>query len=87
MAGPLARQVLLEALQTPAVLEETTAGIRIVKSFAREGYEIGRFSQRVNATFAAATTAVIQIRTIVSKLPILAAGSNCRAVYSPPKSS
>ena len=36
------------------VLEETTTGIRIVKSFAREGYEIGRFSARVQETFAAA---------------------------------
>lgn len=36
------------------VLEETTAGIRIVKSFAREPYEIGRFGQRVQETFAAA---------------------------------
>jgi len=36
------------------VLQETTAGIRIVKSFAREPYEIGRFSTRVNETYSAA---------------------------------
>jgi subfamily B ATP-binding cassette protein MsbA len=35
------------------VLEETTSGVRIVKSFAREPYEIGRFRQRVMATYAA----------------------------------
>lgn len=38
------------------VVEEMTSGIRIVKSFAREGYENGRFSDRVNDTFAAAMT-------------------------------
>ncbi len=36
------------------VVEETTAGIRIVQSFAREEYEIGRFSRKVADTFAAA---------------------------------
>ena len=36
------------------VVEETVSGIRIVKSFAREPHEIGRFSQRVNETFEAA---------------------------------
>lgn len=48
------RQVQDELAEAAAVLEETTTGIRIVKSFAREAYEIGRFSGRVNATFAAA---------------------------------
>ena len=36
------------------VIEETTANVRIVKSFAREAYETSRFSERVEATFAAA---------------------------------
>ena len=36
------------------VVEETTSGIRIVKSFARELHEIGRFSVKVNETFEAA---------------------------------
>ncbi|MCA9924606.1 MAG: hypothetical protein KC421_19660, partial [Anaerolineales bacterium] len=36
------------------VVEETTSGIRIVKSFARELHEIGRFSIKVNETFEAA---------------------------------
>ena len=34
--------------------EETTRGVRIVKSFAREPYEIGRFSDRVMALYQAA---------------------------------
>lgn len=36
------------------VVEETVSGVRIVKSFAREAYEIGRFNGRVMDTFAAA---------------------------------
>jgi ATP-binding cassette, subfamily B, bacterial MsbA len=36
------------------VVEETTSGVRTVKSFAREDHEIGRFSDRVEATFKAA---------------------------------
>lgn len=36
------------------VLEETISGVRIVKSFAREEYEIGRFSARVTDIFDAA---------------------------------
>jgi subfamily B ATP-binding cassette protein MsbA len=35
------------------VLEETTSGVRIVKSFAREPYEISRFRIRVMNTYAA----------------------------------
>ena len=40
--------------QAANVIEETTTGVRIVKSFAREGHEIGRFSARVNETYLAA---------------------------------
>lgn len=40
--------------EAASILEETTGGVRIVKSFAREAYEIQRFSQRVNDTFEAA---------------------------------
>ncbi|MFT5195760.1 MAG: subfamily B ATP-binding cassette protein MsbA [Candidatus Promineifilaceae bacterium] len=32
------------------VLEETVSGVRIVKSFAREPYEVGRFSDRIDDT-------------------------------------
>ena len=37
-----------------SILEETIAGIRIVKSFAREPHEVKRFTGRVNNAFAAA---------------------------------
>lgn len=33
------------------ILEETTSGVRIVQSFAREAHEIGRFSRAVELTF------------------------------------
>ncbi len=36
------------------VAEEATSGVRIVKSFAREVYEIGRYTEKVDETFAAA---------------------------------
>lgn len=35
------------------VLEETTAGVRIVKSFARQSHEIARFARSVESTFQA----------------------------------
>jgi subfamily B ATP-binding cassette protein MsbA len=37
-----------------SVLEEATSGVRIVKSFTRESYEIARFRDSINRTFAAA---------------------------------
>ena len=40
--------------QAANVLEETTTGVRIVKSFARQAHEIARFSKRVELTFEAA---------------------------------
>ena len=40
--------------QAANVLEETTAGVRIVKSFTREPHEIARFTEQVNLTFQAA---------------------------------
>jgi len=36
------------------VAEETISGVRIVKSFAREAYEYGRFSEQIDETFNAA---------------------------------
>ena len=50
-ASKLVQEKLAEAAN---VVEETTSGVRIVQSFAREGYENGRFSAKVNDTFAAA---------------------------------
>ena len=40
--------------KSASVVEETVSGVRIVKSFAREQYEIGRFSRAVDETYAAA---------------------------------
>ena len=40
--------------KSASVVEETTAGVRIVKSFTRERYEIKRFSMAVNDIYAAA---------------------------------
>lgn len=37
-----------------SVLEETVAGVRVVRSFGREPYEIARFRTAIEATFAAA---------------------------------
>jgi subfamily B ATP-binding cassette protein MsbA len=48
------RMVQDRLAEAASVVEETTAGIRIVKSFAREEHEIARFSARVNETFTAA---------------------------------
>ncbi len=47
-ASKLVQDYLAEAAN---VIEETTSGTRIVKSFAREAYEIMRFSEKVEATF------------------------------------
>ena len=50
-----AAKAVQDALAEAAnVVEETVSGIRIVKSFAREPHEIGRFTLRVNETFEAA---------------------------------
>jgi ATP-binding cassette, subfamily B, bacterial MsbA len=43
-----------ELAETANVLEETLSGIRIVKSFAREPYEIGRFNTKVMGPITAA---------------------------------
>lgn len=40
--------------EVASAAEETTRGVRIVKSFAREPYEIGRFTSRVLALYRAA---------------------------------
>jgi subfamily B ATP-binding cassette protein MsbA len=50
----VARLVQDTLAEASAVVEETVGGIRIVKSFAREEYEMGRFGEKVNALFEAA---------------------------------
>ena len=49
-----ATQVQDRLAEASAVVEESVGGIRIVKSFAREAYEIGRFRNKVEETFVAA---------------------------------
>lgn len=49
----IARHVQDVLAETSAVAEETIGGIRIVKSFAREDYEMTRFGQKVDNLFAA----------------------------------
>ena len=52
-----ASRAVQDALAEAAnVVEEATAGIRIVKSFTREAHEIGRFSVRINDIYQAAMT-------------------------------
>ena len=48
------KQVQDKLAEAANVLEETVAGVRIVKSFAREAHEIGRFSSKINETYTAA---------------------------------
>ncbi len=50
-AATLVQDRLAEA---SAVVEESIGGIRIVKSFAREAYEISRFNTKIEQTFGAA---------------------------------
>jgi subfamily B ATP-binding cassette protein MsbA len=56
--GRLVRRISTEVqdrlADASSVLEETVAGVRVVQSFGREPYEIGRFSGAVEATFGAA---------------------------------
>jgi subfamily B ATP-binding cassette protein MsbA len=49
-----ARLVQDQIAESANVLEETTSGVRIVKSFAREPYEIGRYSRAVDGIYRAA---------------------------------
>ncbi len=49
-----ATQVQDRLAEASAVVEESIGGIRIVKSFAREAYEISRFATKIEETFDAA---------------------------------
>ncbi len=51
-----------------AVLEETIAGVRVVQSFARERYEVGRFREAIEAAFDTSMRRA-QVRSIF--LPII----------------
>ncbi len=48
------KQVQDALAESANVAEETTSGVRIVKSFAREQYEIGRYTEKVMDVFQAA---------------------------------
>lgn len=50
----VAAEVQDKLAESANVVEETISGIRIVKSFAREAHEIGRFTVKVNETYEAA---------------------------------
>ncbi len=50
----LSSQVQDELAGATTVLEESIGGVRVVQSFTREGYEIGRFRKSIEATFALA---------------------------------
>ncbi|MEM7335553.1 MAG: ABC transporter ATP-binding protein, partial [Chloroflexota bacterium] len=63
-----ASRAVQDALAESAnVVEETVSGIRIVKSFAREPHEIGRFASKINDVFNAAMEQA-RIRAILSPL-------------------
>lgn len=47
----LSMQVQDELASATTVLEESISGVRVVQSFAREPYEIGRFTHSIEATF------------------------------------
>lgn len=47
----LSAKVQDELAGATTVLEESIAGVRVVQSFTREGYEIGRFTKSIETTF------------------------------------
>ena len=53
-----ATQVQDRLAEASAIVDEGIGGIRIVKSFAREAYEISRFNAKIEETFAAAINRV-----------------------------
>ncbi|MGB1252243.1 MAG: ABC transporter ATP-binding protein [Candidatus Promineifilaceae bacterium] len=57
------------------VVEETTTGIRIVKSFAREQHEIGRFSQSAEAIYLAAMRRARLTATLAPVIGFMAFGA------------
>ncbi len=52
------RTVLSQLHEFTALMQETLSGIRVVKSFAREEYEIGRFEKQMTDNFKATMKAV-----------------------------
>ncbi len=63
----LSNEAQAELGRATTVLEETIAGARTVKSFAREGYEVERFGASIERTFAVAMRRT-RLRAIFSPL-------------------
>jgi subfamily B ATP-binding cassette protein MsbA len=74
MLRRISTQVQDRLAESSSVLEETVAGVRVVQSFAREPYEVGRFSAAVEATFAMAMRRA-RVRAIFQPLVSIAAWS------------
>jgi subfamily B ATP-binding cassette protein MsbA len=62
-----------------SVLEESVAGVRVVQSFAREPYEVARFSTAVEATFNTALRRA-RVRAVFQPLVAIAAWGTMVAV-------
>jgi subfamily B ATP-binding cassette protein MsbA len=71
----VARQVQDTLAEASAVAEETLGGIRLVKSFAREDYEMARFNRKVDALFEAAMRRAGIHATLGPLISLLAYGS------------
>jgi subfamily B ATP-binding cassette protein MsbA len=71
----VARQVQDTLGEASAVVEETVGGIRIVKSFAREEYEMARYGQKVSDLFEAAMRRTRYYATLGPMISLLLYGS------------
>jgi subfamily B ATP-binding cassette protein MsbA len=71
----VARQVQDTLGEASAVVEETVGGIRIVKSFAREEYEMARYGQKVSDLFEAAMRRTRYYATLGPMISLLMYGS------------
>ncbi len=64
----LSTEVSDRLAEATSVLEETISGVRIVQSFAREPYEVERFSTAIEAAF---STSMVRTRTRAKFIPIV----------------
>jgi ATP-binding cassette, subfamily B, bacterial MsbA len=75
----LSTQVQDRLAESAAVLEESTTGVRVVQSFAREPYEIDRFTGAIEATFQMALRRA-RVRAIFQPLIALVAWATMAGV-------
>ena len=61
--------------ETSAVVEETIGGIRIIKAFAREDYEMARYGKKVDQLFEAAMRRTRYFATLAPLISLLMYGS------------